>query len=95
MRFNVNVSVEEEDLSRFICDLLTRRCVPDTEKIEHMVKNKEYMSVLDEIERHRKKLFNLDSTLEDVSKIVQGYIELKNPPSLPTEQVGTKQEDQE
>ena len=95
MRFNVNVSVEEEDLSRFICDLLSSRRVPDTEKIEHLLKTREYKPVMDEIERHRKKLFNLDSTLEDVSKIIQSYIELKNPPSPPTEQVGIKQEDQE
>jgi Mg2+ and Co2+ transporter CorA len=95
MRFNVSVSIEEEGLAGFICDLLTRCSVTDTDQIEYLVRGKDYEAVLEAIEEHRKKLFSLDTTLEDVSQVVRGYLELKNPPSLPVEITGTEEEEQE
>lgn len=99
MRLKVQLTIDEEDfseqLSQFVwkaCGKLRALAEQSGPGINKLIRDKEdYEAVLLSIRELREKLFSIDTTLDDISGMIEGYLDYKNPTQEETN--GTQNED--
>jgi hypothetical protein len=80
MKVKISYSVDLDEVPDSVINLLKEaaRGAYDVaaeleEVVEKAIKNKEYLKILEELDKARKDLFGIDSVLEECYEIVRGY----------------------